>query len=64
MNHSNPDLRVLPRLIEFLGCGPRPKDDSIASQLTSARHALGLSQKELAAIVQVDPCILSKRELG
>ena len=61
---SNPDLKQIPRVLEFLGYDPRPKDDSIASQLTRARQARGLSQKELARILKVDPSTLSKWEQG
>ena len=63
-NRSKPDLRALPNVIKFLGYDPRSADQSMASQLTSLRRARGLSQKELAKIMQIDPSTLSRWEQG
>ena len=63
-NRSNPDLRALPGVVEFLGYDPRPADQFVANQLTHARQARGLTQRELAQILRVDPSTLSKWELG
>ena len=63
-NRSNPDLRARPNVIDFLGYDPRLSDQSMATQLTSLPRARGLSQKELAKIMQIDPSTLSKWEQG
>jgi len=63
-NRSNPNLRVLPRVLEFLGYDPRETGESVADQLIRLRRSRGLSQRELAQIVRVDPSTLSKWELG
>ena len=63
-NRSNPDLRALPRVLEFLGYDPRQTEDSIASQLVAIRQAHGLSQRTLAQFLSIDPSTLSKWELG
>ena len=63
-NRSNPDLRTVPKVLDFLGYDPRPSDLSVAGELTRARQARGLSQRELARILRVDPSTLSKWELG
>ena len=63
-NRSSPELGAIPRVLKFLGYGPRQTDESIGGQLVRARLALGLSQRELAQVVRVDPSTLSKWELG
>ena len=63
-NRSNPDLWALPRVLKFLGYDPRETDESMGGQLVRARQALGMSQKELAHFLRVDPSTLSKWELG
>jgi transcriptional regulator with XRE-family HTH domain len=61
-NRSNPDLRALPGVLEFLGYDPLETGQSIAKQLTAVRRARGLSQKEHARILKVDPNTLSRWE--
>ena len=51
-SRSSPDLRALPRVLEFLGCDPRKADESIGGQLLLARQDRGLSEKELAAMLR------------
>ena len=63
-NRSNPDLRALTGVLEFLGYDPRPSDQSVARQLTLTRQARGLSQRTLAQFLSIDPSTLSKWELG
>ena len=63
-NRSNPDLRAVPAVLEFLGYDPRKVDESIGGQLVRARQARGLSQRELARTIGADPSTLSKWEQG
>ena len=63
-NRSNPDLRVLPRVLNFLGYDPCQTDESIGGQLVRARHSRGLTQRNLAQILRIDPSTLSKWELA
>jgi transcriptional regulator with XRE-family HTH domain len=61
-NRTNPDLRAVPGVLKFLGYDPRETPDSIATELSNFRHARGLTQKELANILNVDPSTLSSWE--
>ncbi|MCZ6704988.1 MAG: helix-turn-helix transcriptional regulator [Bacteroidetes bacterium] len=63
-NRSSPDLRVLPKVLEYLGYDPRMADESIGGRLVRSRQARGLSQRGVAHILGVDPSTLSKWELG
>ena len=63
-NRSDPDLRALPAVLDFLGYDTRKVDESIGERIVQARQSRGLSQRELAQILSVDPSTLSKWELG
>jgi transcriptional regulator with XRE-family HTH domain len=64
-NRSGPQLRLIPRIINFLGydpLGPLPR--SIGERLLKYRKRHGLSQKKLAKILAIDPATLSRLERG
>ena len=63
-NRSSPDFRYMPAIIKFLGYDPLPAASTLAEQLVRRRTSLGLSQKESAGCLGVDPGTLAKWEQG
>ena len=61
---TKPTIRDWPQVIAFLGYDPVPDENSIADRLLAIRRRRGLSQRELAAELGVDPGTLSRWELG
>ena len=64
-NHSAPSLPFLPRIVEFLGYrpldpGPKPLGEGIAA----SRRLLGITQRELACTLGIDPSTLARWERG
>jgi transcriptional regulator with XRE-family HTH domain len=63
-NASIPEIRYMPAIIRFLGYNPLPETNTLAEQLVRQRTSLGLSQKESAGRIGVDPSTLAKWERG
>jgi site-specific DNA recombinase len=63
-NRSQPDIRYMPAVIQFLGYNPLPSVEGFGAQLVQRRTALGLSQKEAAQRLGVDPGTLARWERG
>jgi transcriptional regulator with XRE-family HTH domain len=63
-NTSAPEIRYMPAIIRFLGYNPLPVAGTLAEQLVRQRTSLGLSQKEAAGEIGVDPGTLAKWERG
>jgi site-specific DNA recombinase len=63
-NTSTPEIRYMPAIIDFLGYDPLPQANTVAEQLVRQRTSLGLSQKESAERLGVDPGTLAKWERG
>jgi DNA-binding transcriptional regulator YiaG len=63
-NASKPEIRYMPAIINFLGYDPLPQANTLAEQLVRQRTRLGLSQKESAERLGVDPSTLAKWERG
>jgi site-specific DNA recombinase len=63
-NTSRPAKRYMPAVIRFLGHNPLPEAKTMAEQLVRHRTTLGLSQKEAAIAVGVDPGTLARWERG
>ncbi|MGD0670027.1 MAG: recombinase family protein [Bryobacteraceae bacterium] len=63
-NASNPQVRYMPAIIEFLGYNPLPDADTLAEQSVRQRTSLGLSRKESAERLGVDPSTLAQWEKG
>ena len=60
-----PEIRFIPALIRFLGYDPEPVDTgSLAGRLVAKRRELGLSQREAARSIQIDPGTWAGWELG
>jgi DNA-binding transcriptional regulator YiaG len=54
----------MPAIIRFLGYDPLPPAYSPPERLATARKALGLSQRKMAAKLGVDPATLMGWEAG
>lgn len=63
-NKCTPQVRYFPRIIDFLGYYPYDVPDNTTGQLVAARHHLGLSQKQLAKRLDIDPATLAGWEVG
>ena len=63
-NSTTPDFRHMAAIIEFLGYNPVPEPESAAERLVWERTSAGISQKEAARRLGVDPCTLARWERG
>jgi DNA-binding transcriptional regulator YiaG len=63
-NATIPEVRYMPAIIQFLGYNPLPAASSLPERLATARRALGLSQRKMAAKLGVDPATLMGWEAG
>ena len=63
-NTVSPDIRCMPAIIRFLGYNPLPAADTLSERLVRQRTSLGLSQKEAAKCIGVDPSTLARWECG
>ena len=59
---TEPAIRQLPRLIDFLGYDPRPQAEAIGGRIRRRRTAQGLSLKSAAEQIGVDPGTVSRWE--
>lgn len=49
-----PELRLFPAIIDFLGYDPSPEPKSLAERIRAARRREGISQEELARYLGLD----------
>lgn len=63
-NIRQPTLEYMPAIIEFLGFNPLPPAKNVAERLVRNRTTLGLSQKQAAEKIGVDPGTLARWERG
>jgi transcriptional regulator with XRE-family HTH domain len=59
-----PHIKHMPGIRRFLGYNPLPAGSSIAERIVVHRKSCGLTQKEFAGQVDVDPSTLAKWERG
>jgi DNA-binding XRE family transcriptional regulator len=59
-NTSAPEIRHMPAIIPFLGYNPLPEVDGWGTRLVRCRSTLGLTQKETARGLGVDPGTLAR----
>jgi DNA-binding transcriptional regulator YiaG len=64
LNHTQPELRFRPRIINILGYDPRPGGATLADQLLVSRTGQSLSPEAAARMVGVGPGTLWKWESG
>jgi len=60
--HAAPELRFLPAILRFLGYDPRPEPATFGGRIQAAREAQGLSARELARRLGLDPGTLAAWE--
>jgi transcriptional regulator with XRE-family HTH domain len=63
-HESSPQIHVLPQVIKFLGYDPFPPPESLAEKLVKRRKAFGVTQKEMAKRLGIDPTTLARLERG
>ncbi|MGD0589996.1 MAG: helix-turn-helix transcriptional regulator [Bacteroidota bacterium] len=62
-HRSEPMLWVIPKVIEFLGCVPDLQStQSFGQRIRAYRYLHGITQKELAKQIGIDPATLSRLE--
>jgi transcriptional regulator with XRE-family HTH domain len=61
---TEPAVRHVPRIVSFLGHNPLPVGGSFPEQLCGARIRLGLSQRKLAEMLDVDEGTVRRWESG
>jgi transcriptional regulator with XRE-family HTH domain len=62
---TKPAIQFIPALIRFLGYDPEPVDTgTLAGRLVAKRRELGLSQREAARSLDIDPGTWAGWELG
>ena len=60
-----PQLRFIPRILAFLGYDPYvPSPQALGERIIAARRRLGLTQKGLAGLLDIDPGTVSRWERG
>jgi len=65
INRTSPQLRFMPKIIAFLGYSPYDtQSGTLGKRIGACRRLLGLSQKELARRLGVDPSTLGRWETG
>ncbi len=63
-NRAEPEIRMMPKIIKFLGYYPYPQPQTFTDRLVEFRRYEGLSRKRFAAKLGVDPETVSKWENG
>lgn len=63
-NATSPQIHVLPQVITFLGYDPFSAPESLAETLLMSRKAAGITQKEMAKRLGIDPTTLARLERG
>ena len=60
--HTSPSVNHMAGIIVFLGFNPLPEGDNLGEKLVNHRMARGLTQKQFAAQIGVDPSTLARWE--
>jgi transcriptional regulator with XRE-family HTH domain len=63
-NATDPEVRYMPAIIQFLGYNPLPVGNGLPELLATERKARGLSQRKMAQTLGVDPATLMGWEAG
>ena len=59
-----PEFRFWPALIRFIGYDPRPEPATLALRIRDTRRKQGISQRELARRLELDPSTVAAWESG
>ena len=64
-NRTSPQLRFIPRIIIFLGYDPYDTPpQALGRRIIATRRRLGLTQRRLAGLLDIDPGTLGRWERG
>jgi transcriptional regulator with XRE-family HTH domain len=63
-NTASPEIGYMLMIIQFLGYNPLPEAKYLGERLVRHRTTLGLTQKEVALKLGVDPSTLARWERG
>jgi transcriptional regulator with XRE-family HTH domain len=64
-DRSNPSLAFIPKIIQFLGYTPYDTSNlDFGKKIAAKRRFLGLSQKDLARLIRIDPSTVRHWEKG
>jgi len=64
-NNRGPAIRMIPKIIQFLGYDPINKQfNTFGEKIKAYRRKRGLSIKKLARILRIDPTTLARWERG
>jgi transcriptional regulator with XRE-family HTH domain len=55
-------IRHIPKILEFLGFNPESEPEKDSARIVHLRRQLGLTQKQLARVLAVDPVTLYRWE--
>lgn len=61
-DRTEPSVRLLPKILAFLGYDLQPTPETLKQRIAAKRRSLGLSQRELADILNVNETTLWFRE--
>jgi transcriptional regulator with XRE-family HTH domain len=64
LDRFEPAVRLWPRVIEFLGCDPLARGEGLGDRVRAFRRQLGLTQRELAKRLGMDPGTIGDLECG
>ncbi len=54
LHHSKPEIRYYPKIISFIGYCPYSPSSDLTDRLKAVREALGLTQRDLQKLLQID----------
>ncbi len=64
LGHTEPAIRHFPAIVRFLGYIPMPRPTTLAEELCTFRKLKGMSRKEFARRIGVDPSTVGRWESG
>lgn len=59
-----PEIRFFPAILAFLGYDPSPEPVTLGERIQAARRRQGISQRELARRLGIDPSTVTAWEAG
>ncbi len=62
--HTSPRIDHLPRVGQFLGYNPIARGTTVGERIVNRRKTLGMTQKQFARQIGVDPATLARWERG
>ncbi|MEW8525446.1 MAG: helix-turn-helix transcriptional regulator [Candidatus Thiodiazotropha endolucinida] len=63
-NRTEPRVQYYPAIMDFLGYCPYQRVDTLGRKMMLHRTHQGLTQRQLAQLIKVDPGLVSRWEMG